>query len=297
MLKNLAKKVLVLISKISPIVNSKILYFGILRKKLNLKEPQTFNEKLKLNKYVDNELVTKCADKYKVREYVKECGCEETLNELIAVYDAPQQIDFEKLPNQFVLKCNHGCGYNIICKDKNKLDKKKAVKQLKKWMKENYWAMYSEMQYKNIEKKIICEKFLDSGSQEAMKDYKIYCFNGKPKIVLVCLERNTGHTKYYLMNKNWEILKLNQLGIETPSDFYIEKPKCIDEMFCYAEKLAKPFNFVRVDFYDYKGKPVFGELTFTPSACTYNGYTEEAEMILGKQINLARETGEKNGKI
>lgn len=289
MIKSFLQYILMLLTKISPKINSKILYWGIIGKKLNLKNPQNFNEKLmwlKLNKYGNNELVSKCADKYSVREYVKECGCGEILNDLIDVYSNVNDIDFNKLPNKFVLKCNHASGYNIICKDKDKLDERKTKKQLKKWLKNDYWAMYSEIQYKNIERKIVCEKFLESKGENSIVDYKVYCFNGKADFIMICIGRNTGHIKYYYMDKNWKVMKVNDLGMETPDDFQIEKPKCVDKMFEYAEKLAKPFEFVRVDFYDYKDKPVFGELTFTPSACVDTDYTEQGCLQLGKKLRL-----------
>lgn len=289
MIKSFLQYILMLLTKISPKINSEILYWGIIGKKLNLKNPQNFNEKLmwlKLNKYGNNELVSKCADKYSVREYVKECGCGEILNDLIDVYSNVNDIDFNKLPDKFVLKCNHASGYNIICKDKDKLDERKTKKQLKKWVKKDYWAMYSEIQYKKIERKIVCEKFLESKGENSIVDYKVYCFNGKADFIMICIGRNTGHIKYYYMDKDWKVMKVNDLGMETLDDFQIEKPKCVDKMFEYAEKLAKPFEFVRVDFYDYKDKPVFGELTFTPSACVDTDYTEQGCLQLGKKLHL-----------
>ena len=114
---------------------------------------------------------------------------------MIGVYDNANDIDFEKLPNRFVLKCNHAAGYNVICKDKSNLDIDKTRKKLNKWLKRDYWAMYSELQYKNIERKIVCEKFLDSNDGNAILDYKVYCFDGIPKFVMICVGRNTGHIK------------------------------------------------------------------------------------------------------
>lgn len=289
MIKKIGKKILMLLSDISLKLNSQIIHLIKLKRFINLKQPKTFNEKLmwlKLNKYKNNQLISNCADKYKVRDYITECGCKEILNDLIGVWDNPEDIDFDKLPNSFVLKCNHGAGYNIICKDKTTENKDNIVRQLKKWMKEDYWKIYSEVQYKNIEKKIICERYLESKNNNWIEDYKIYCFKGNPKFIMVCTERNTGNTKYYFLNNEWKIMKINQLGLKTKEDFYIEKPNCIDEMFKYAEKLSSPFDFVRVDFYDYNGKVIFGELTFTPSACADNKYTSEALLELGNMIKI-----------
>ena len=177
MINEIVKRLYSMLSKVSPKLNSKILYFVKMKKKLNLKKPETFNEKimwLKLNEYENNELITLCVDKYEVRKYVKKSGAEEILNDLISVYNTPEEINFDELPNQFVLKCNHGAGYNIICKDKNKMNFTKVKSVLNKWLKEDYWALSSEMQYKNVERKIICEKYLKSNNYQDLEDYKIY---------------------------------------------------------------------------------------------------------------------------
>ncbi len=283
------RKVMSIISSFSPILTSKIYYRIKIGKKLNLTNPRNFNEKLmwlKHNEYENNELIVKCADKYKVREYIKECGCEEILNDLIGVYDNVDQININELPNSFVLKCNHAAGYNIICEDKNKIDWNKKQKQLKNWMKTDYWKYVAEMQYKKIEKKIICEKYLESPDGNSIEDYKIYCFHGRPEFCMVCIGRNFGKPKYYFMDKNWKLMRINHAGVEAPNNFFIKKPKCIDEMYKYATILSKPFKFVRVDFYDYHGKTIFGELTFTPAGCIDNNYTEEANLKFGEMIKI-----------
>lgn len=289
MLREVYRWIIALVSGISPKLASKIYYRTKLHKKLDLVQPKLFNEKLmwlKLNEYENNKLITKCVDKYKVREYVKQCGCSEILNELIDVYDNADEINFEKLPDKFVLKCNHAAGYNIICNDKSKLDKEETRKKLKKWMKIDYWKFVAEVQYKNVDKKIVCEKFLESKDGNAIEDYKIYCFNGVPEFCMVCIGRNLGKPTYYLFDKNWKLMRINPAGINAPEGFTIEKPKCIDQMYEYAKILSRPFKFVRADFYDYNGKPIFGELTFTPAGCIDKNYTDEAQLKLGELINL-----------
>ncbi len=274
---------------ISPKKASEINYYLKFKKKLNLENPQTFNEKLmylKLNDYVNNNLITKCVDKYKVREYVIECGLEKILNELISVYNNSSEINFNELPNKFVLKCNHGAGFNIICEDKSKLDIKKTKEKLDKWMKTEFWKIYSEMQYRNVNKKIICEKFLESKDENSIEDYKIYCFNGKPLFCMVCVGRNLGIPTYYFMDKSWKIMKINPAGKNAPENLVITKPKSIDKMYEYAEILAKPFKFVRVDFYDYMNEPIFGELTFTPAACLDTNYIDGWDKKLGEMLKI-----------
>ena len=288
-LKNIFRDFMSLLTSISPIFSSKFYYKIKVHKKLNLKNPKTFNEKLmwlKLIKYENDDLIIQCADKYSVRDYIKKCGCEELLNDLICVYNNPKEIDFDKLPNKFVLKINNAAGYNIICHDKDKLNKKYTLKTIKKWWNKPYWKFHAELQYKPIKQKIICEKYLDSKDENAIEDYKIYCFNGKPLFCMICIDRNNGKAKYYFMDKNWKLMRINPAGIEAPDNFELYKPKCIDKMYDYAEKLSKPFKFVRVDFYDYNDKPIFGELTFTPCSCADGNYTDEAQLEFGNLIDL-----------
>lgn len=287
--RNIFRNIMSLVSNFSPELTSRIYYRMKFKKKLELKNPKTFNEKLmylKLNEYENNELIVKCADKYRVREYIKDCGLENILNDLIGAYDNVDEIDFEKLPNSFVLKCNNAAGFNLICEDKSNLDIKKAQKTLRMWLKKDYWKYVAEMQYKNIEKKIVCEKFLESKDGHAIEDYKIYCFNGKPEFCMVCIGREQGKPKYYFMDKNWNLLRINPAGVEAPENFKIDKPKVIDEMYKYAEILSKPFKFVRVDFYEYHNKTIFGELTFTPAGCIDNNYIEGIDEKLGQKIDL-----------
>ncbi len=154
-----------LLTLISPTLNSKFIYWRTFHRKLNLENPVTFNEKLmwlKLNKYMKDPLVIQCADKYGVRAYVEGCGGKEILNELIGVFDSVDDINWDSLPNQFVLKWNFGAGMNVICTDKQSMDKEEVFRQLRRWGKSKYWLIYSEMHYKYIERKIICEHLLAS---------------------------------------------------------------------------------------------------------------------------------------
>lgn len=273
---------------LSPKLVSKIRYKQSLGRKLNLKNPQEFNEKLmwlKLNTYYKNSLVTKCADKVRVREYVEKCGCKEILIDCIGIYKNAGEIPWEKLPQQFVLKCNHGASYNIICTDKSKLDIKKADEKLSRWLKIDYSLFYAEMQYHDIKPCIICEKYLKPVKGELPDDYKVYCFHGKAECIMVCRERENGSTKFYFFDPEWNWLKWDvHTTVEFEND--IKCPECLRELLEYAEKLSKNFPFVRVDFYVLEDKIYFGEMTFTPYGCTDPDYTEIGNRELSKRLQL-----------
>lgn len=274
-----------LLLSISPMLYDKIIYRRIFNKKLNLKNPEGFNEKLlwlKYNKYYKNPLIIKCADKLKVREYVTECGCKEILNSIIGTYDNVEEINWDTLPEKFAMKCNHGAGYNIICTDKNKLDIEECKKKLKKWMKEDYSKKAGELQYKYIKRKIICEKYIEMGEKKFPTDYKIYCFNGKAKIILVMNDRDTNVTREFY-DTQWNRMHLRDY--EGSPAKPTEKPYNLTELIKYAEILSKPFEFVRVDLYNVNRKVIFGELTFSPTGCLAK-YTDEASKMMGNWIEL-----------
>ena len=267
-------------------MTTKLLYFKGFHKYLDLEHPQTLNEKilwLKLNTYHNNALVTQCADKFKVREYIQSKGCGEILNELYAVWEEPNEIEWDKLPNRFVLKCNHGCGYNIICTDKTELNDGDIRKQLADWLKEDYWKLKAELNYKDIKKKIICEKYIEGENPERLNDYKVYCFNGNALFVLVCVDKDR---KFYFYDRDWNLLRINPDGINAEETFTLKKPNCISQVFHYAEILSKPFPFVRVDFYVENETIIFGEMTFTPAAGLDTDRLYETDLYFGSLLKL-----------
>ncbi|MCQ2285517.1 MAG: glycosyl transferase [Bacteroidales bacterium] len=242
---------------------------------------------MKLNYYQGNELVKKCADKYRVREYIKECGLDFLLNELITTYHNANEIQWDALPEKFVLKWNFGCGGNVVCQDKNTLDKNLAIQELNTFKKIKFHLLAAEPQYDVDEKIILCEKFIESEDGHLPSDYKFYCFNGKAKYVLCCLGRGEhARPDFYFFDRNWELQRLNAQGVAAPKNFTVPKPKGMDELFDYAEKLSAPFPFVRVDFYLEKGKPYFGEMTFTPAGGFDPGRLPESDLLFGKMVKL-----------
>ena len=278
---------------ISPKLNTKVTYFGKFFRPIDLKNPKTLDEKiqwLKLNTYLGDSLVTQCADKYKVRDYIEECGCKEILNDLYFAWDSVDEIKWDELPSKFVIKWNFGCGQNLICRDKSKLDEKKTRKLLKKWyqLHDNFWMPYSEMQYKNIVPKLICERLIEADNGELPLDYKLYCFNGKAKYVMLCTERESGHPKYNFLDREGNLVRLNKRGIAAPEGFSIPLPEGYDDLFRFADLLSKPFPFVRADFYLEKGKVIFGELTFTPCGGYDVNIPRKQNEFLGNQVVLPK---------
>ena len=265
----------------------KLVYKKMVGKPLNLKNPKDFNEKiqwLKLYYYPDNELIIRCADKYRVREYIKSCGCAELLNPLYGVYDSPEEIDWNSLPEKFALKFNTAAGYNIICKDKNILNEAQVKATMRKWFSSPKGESTVERHYCKIEPKIICEAYIP-GLASAPIDYKIYCFHGEPRFILLCVNRDV-QLKMIAVDKDFN--NLHYVKDDYTTDRLPPKPKTIDAMLHYAKILSAPFPFVRVDLYDVHDKVLFGELTFSPTGgyCYY--YPDEILLKLGSLIDLSK---------
>ena len=254
---------------------------------LNLDNPKTFDEKLWwLKNNYHNPLMTICADKYWVSEYLKPLGYEDLIVEKYAVYNKFEDIEFDKLPDRFFIKTTHGSGTNIIY-DKNKpFDYKKYKKIFNKALKQNYFNVHREWCYKNIEPKIICEKILIEKGKEAPMDYKLFCFNGKVEFVTVTLScshadgshRDILDKNYYTRNFEFINVRFNDDNNFDPK--LVEKPKNLDEMIEIAEKLSKPFPEVRVDMYNIDGKIYFSEMTFYHNG----GYNESTPKDFVKKM-------------
>ena len=257
------------------------------KKELNLESPITFNEKLQwLKLYNRKPEYTMMVDKYKVREYIKQKIGEEYLIPLLGVWDDPDEIEFDALPNQFVLKCNHNSGLGMcICKDKSSLDIPKVKAGLRKGLKQDYYLTGREWPYKDVPRKIICEQYMqdDSGTGE-LADYKVLCFNGEPRLVEIHHGRFKGiHTQDFY-DKNW-----NKTDFEQPEDplsnEVMEKPSFADEMFRLSKILAKNIPHVRVDWYYTGGRLYFGELTFFDGS-GFSPFVDDQDRIIGEWIQL-----------
>lgn len=267
----------------------KRLFYANMGRELNLTDPNTFNEKLQWLKLYDRRPeYTMMVDKYLVRGYIAETLGEEYLIPLLGVWDDPDEIDFDALPNQFVLKCNHNSGLGMcICKDKSKLDIAKVKRELRKGLKQNYYLTGREWPYKNVPRKIICEKYMtDYPGSSDFTDYKFFCFGGKVDSVMLCLERSSGDTKFYFFDRDWNLRRYNIRGKNVPADFTLPKPENIDKMFDIAQQLSQGLPFSRIDLYLSNGNVYFGEITFFPDSGFDSNLLSETDLYFGNLIIL-----------
>ena len=230
---------------------------------LNLKNPATFNEKIQWLKLYDrNPIYTSMVDKYEAKNYVgKIIGFDHIIN-TIGVWNRFEDIDFEKLPERFVLKTTHGCGGIYICKDKAVFDKEKAANEINKTLCKNYYLYSREWPYKNVKPRVIAEEYIEE-TEDELKDYKFFCFNGKAKVFKVDFDRFTDHfANYYDIEGN--LMPFGEAQYPPRPDRMINLPSNLERMIELAEILSKNIRFLRVDFYNVNNRILFGELTFSP---------------------------------
>lgn len=263
------------------------LYYRVhVKRKLNLEHPKTLNEKLNWLKFNDrNPFYATVVDKYANRNYVSSMIGEEYLVPLLGVWDHFDDIDFDQLPDEFVLKCNHDSGGLVICTDKSKLDKQAAKKKIEDSLKCKFYLVGREWQYKNVKPKIICEELLGDGKVPPA-DYKFMCFNGRPDNVMVCYGRETGVPQYYFFDMDWNLKRYNGWGKKAPADFSLPQPENFEKMVQIAETLSKPYYFARIDLYNIDGKIYFGEITLTPNSGFDANITYETDLLLGDKLRL-----------
>lgn len=263
-------------------------YYLKFHKKLNLDNPQTYNEKMQWLKLNDRrEEYTKMVDKYEAKEYVASIIGDEYIIPTLGVYDSFDEINFDELPNQFVLKCTHDSGGISICTDKKTFDYKKAKKLLSRNLRRNPFWYNREFPYKNIKPRIIAEKYMVDESGWQLKDYKVFCFNGEPQFVEVDYDRYVGH-KLNVYDLNWNFLDFYMTS-PNDSSVMIPKPKCLEKMIQLARVLSRGLINVRVDFYSIGDKLYFGELTLTPGSGCIEFYPEEYDSLLGSKLLLPYE--------
>lgn len=253
---------------------------------LNLDNPRMFNEKLQWLKLHDrNPLYTKMVDKYEAKKYVADIIGDQHIIPNLGVWYHFDEIDFDQLPEQFVLKCTHDSGSIVICKDKKTLDKKAARKKLERGLRYNYYYKGGfEWPYKNVKPRIIAEKFMVDESRTELKDYKIHSFNGKPKIIEVDYDRFRNH-KQAFYSTEWKKLEYAR-SYTVEKGRIIDRPQALGEMLELAEKLASGCSYLRTDFYSIDNQLYFGEMTFYPAAGFGSWNPKEIEEELGDWIQL-----------
>lgn len=259
---------------------------------INWKNPKTFSEKLQwLKLYNRKPEYTTMVDKYAVKEYVAKIIGKEYIIPTLGTWEKPEDIDWENLPQKFVLKTTHGGGSSgvVVCKDKATFDKIDAIAKLNKSLNECIYKSLREWPYKDVQKRIIAEQFLSDESiynKNGITDYKFFCFNGYVDNVMVCIDRELKDTKFYFFDKDWTILPLNKRGLEVKPDFKLPKPKEINKMFEIAKELSKSIPFLRVDLYFIDNKIYFGETTFFPDSGFDSNLLQETEIKFSNLINL-----------
>lgn len=269
----------------------KIRYKMIFKKSLNLKNPITFNEKLQwLKLYNRNPLYKIMVDKYDVKEYVANLIGNKYIIKTFAVWDEFDDINFNLLPNQFVLKCTHDSGSIIICHDKNKFDIQKAKIKLTKSLKSDYYYKGREWPYKGIKRRIIAEELLIDESGNELRDYKILCFNGMPKLIEFHMGRYNNQHSQEFYDINWNKTTISQCRIKNDknNDDIAPRPSTLNEMLQLSSVLSKDIPHVRIDWYSVYGKLYFGEITFFDASGFEPFDNPNDDVMIGSWIDLSK---------
>lgn len=269
----------------------KVYYRCKFNRALNLRNPSTFNEKLQWLKLYDRRPeYTVMVDKLEAKRYVAGILGWEYVIPTLGVWDSPDEIDFDSLPDQFVLKCTHNSGIGMcICRSKDALDIPSVKAALASALAEDYYLRGREWPYKNVRRRIIAEQYMSDDTPQnrgGLSDYKFTCFNGVADNVMVCVDRDKGDTKFYFFDRAWNLLRLNKRGLAAPEGFTLPKPALMDRMFEIASRLSEGIPYVRVDLYFVRGKIYFGELTFYPESGFDTNLLPQTDVLFGSKIVL-----------
>ena len=259
------------------------------KRKLDLKYPKRFTEKIQWYKlYYKNDVMPQCSDKYLVREYIKTKGLEHILNKLYCVYDRPEDIRLDELPEKFVMKLSNGSGTNLLCRDKSMLVEKDVIKEFKSFVFKVKADMGREWPYMKTKSRIVVERLLEDETHvnNSVNDYKIFCYDGKPEYVICISDRYSDRCNHLVYDTKWNKVRVASEDARIDEDS--PKPDNLDEMLAIASELSKDFPFARIDLYSVASKVYFGEITFYP----WSGYMEfepdEFDFILGKKFNIRK---------
>lgn len=292
--KFIRKQLLRIVSRCSFMFNNneelhlKILFYLHMGRKLDLKNPKTLNEKMQWLKLYDRRPEYKCmVNKITAKDYAVKMLGSEYVVPLLGVWDKPEDIDFDSLPDKFVLKTNHSGGNTgvIVCKDKSKLNKQDAINKLNKSLRSDISVSLREWVYEGMKKQVFAEALLESSTGD-IDDYKFYCFDGYADAVLVCIDRQIGEPKFYFFDENWQLKRHNKRGKEAPADFTLPRPENLDDMFRIARLLSKGIPHLRVDLYNVDGKIYFGETTFFTASGFDANRLPEADLYFGNLTKL-----------
>lgn len=281
----LKKKLSGIVARLNPRIYFTLSYLHNHKRFPNFSNPKDISE-IWINRLLrgDFSKIYYLADKYRVRDFIKEKGKDYLLTPLLGVYSNAEEIDFSNLPIRFALKLNSFAGKNYICTDKNKIDTNKVRKIVSSWLDAKITSQ-AERHYNLIEQKIICEAFIDDGSGHFPTDYKFICLHGKVVCVLACSERETGHARYSPFTPEWEALP--EYRKDGHFD-YIDKPQNLIEMIAEAEELSEDFELMRVDLYSNGETIWFGEMTLTPAGCMFHNWSNLALDELGEKFRLTQ---------
>ena len=288
---NLRERYYAFLGKHYPVKLIRVWHRHLFHEDIDLDNPRTINEKINWMKlHSDMSLWTRCADKFEVRKYVEECGLGSVLNTIYGVFDRADEIDFSSLPQSFVLKTTNGGGGKsvLIVKDKSALDIRHTIRQLNKWLRQEVAYRYYEPHYLGIKPRIIAEKYLEpDGNEKSLTDYKVNCFDGRAYSILVCSDRNLGGSACLsVYDPDWKPYPQETVKPQYRTDKVHSRPRSLDKMLEYSRILSKGIPYVRVDWYEIDGEPVFSEMTFTPGGGFMHKYSKEYLLELGNQMKL-----------
>lgn len=286
--KTIRDNIMIILGKINPEFSKRLIHKRYTGEDLDFKNPKTFDEKVNwLSLYGPIEKMAKCSDKIAVHDYLEKKNLGHLSNEILQVVDKPELINWDKLPNKFVIKTNNASRTNILVKDKTTIDKSAINNKLNKWLNSDYGSSNAEFHYNNIEPKILVEKFLEFKDNVTI-DYKFFCFNGQPYFVYAIKDRDESgaYSTRLIYNLNWERIFIQKESYENDKNIDIDKPKYLNEMIEYSKILSEDFDFVRVDFYELEDKVVFGEMTFTPRGGNNDLFSNKVQKMLGDLIKI-----------